>query len=131
MAMVHSLIPWTQLTRFSTPDFRVVRRELLVHGEVVPIGADVPAEIVGNPVRLRQLYEQRAIEPVEAPKGSLQEYRDRKTVTVPLSVTTAVMDLDLPAIPMEESNESVGDTGSRSAKPKQYKPARKAAEKGN
>jgi hypothetical protein len=63
------LLPWEQLTRFAVPVFRVVRRDLLYDGEVLPVGTvltpEVATGLLSRPVRLRRFYEQRLIEPVE------------------------------------------------------------------
>jgi hypothetical protein len=73
MSLAVQLIPWTQLTRFGVPDpteFRVIRRPMEIGGVgIVQPGETLPPDAITNRVRLRQLYEQRRIEPVAIPEG--------------------------------------------------------------
>lgn len=60
----HNRTPWTKLTRYGIPEFRVVRRSLLFNGQTVEIGQQLPANIREHRNRTKQLYEQRLIEPI-------------------------------------------------------------------
>lgn len=113
--MIRSLIPWTQLTRHGVPDFTVIRRAMLVHGVEVAIGSAVPAEITGHRSRLRQLYEQRKIEPTIAPVGSKQAHRVAATVPpkkVSKPAPASALPFDAPSVPVPQQSGS-------------YQPARK------
>ena len=81
--MIHSLISWPQLTRTGTPQFRVCRRALTMSGREFAIGTSLPVDAVHNRSRLRQLYEQRRIEPVIAPPNSKQAHRPPTTLSAP------------------------------------------------
>lgn len=82
--ITRSLIPWTQLIRQGVPDqFRVTRHTLTLNGrEVLPGAIVVPSDFL-NRSRLRQMYEQRKIEPVVAPVGSVQAVRPVKEKSIP------------------------------------------------
>lgn len=82
--ITRSLIPWTQLIRQGVPDqFRVMRHALTLNGrEVLPGEIVVPSDFL-NRSRLRQMYEQRKIEPVVAPVGSVQAARPVKDNSKP------------------------------------------------
>ena len=70
--MIHSLLPWSSLTRFGTPEFEVAGRPIRVGEVEFPVGAAFPASVLPNRVRLRQLYEQRRIQPVDPPPNTRQ-----------------------------------------------------------
>lgn len=58
------LLPWSKLTRNGVPRFRVSRRPMTTLATTFEVGAELPVGAVANQSRLRQLYEQRAIEPI-------------------------------------------------------------------
>ena len=58
------IVPWHQLTRYAMPKFRIARRALFFNNQHLQPGTEIPAEMVANRVRVRQLYEQWLIEPV-------------------------------------------------------------------
>jgi hypothetical protein len=86
--MIRSLMPWTQLVRSGEiPAMKIMRRPLSVAGTTVAVGDALPANLlvnrlpngqtVPNRIRIRQMYEQRLIEPVVAPKSTRQEAMER------------------------------------------------------
>lgn len=78
--MIRDLIPWTQLTRTGIPPMKVIRRDLVLGEVVVPVGETLDAELLPPDIRrtrLRQFYEQRLLEPVNAPADSRQFYREQ------------------------------------------------------
>jgi hypothetical protein len=75
-----NLIPWRQLTRNGVPEMVVARRPMSLHGSIYQPGHPVSPQDFVNRVRMRQLYEQRLLEPLHAPRGSVQEARDRMQV---------------------------------------------------
>lgn len=86
--ITRSLIPWTQFIRQGVPSqFRVTRHPLLLNGVEVCPGEIVTPDVFLNRSRLRQMYEQRKIEPVVAPKGSVQATRDRVEKITPSAFT--------------------------------------------
>lgn len=87
--ITRSLISWPQLTRTGTPQFLVCRRPLLLSGQEFSVGTHVPHDIVHNRSRLRQLYEQRRIEPVVAPPNSRQAHRPSTSLSAPATSAPA------------------------------------------
>ena len=81
--ITRSLISWPQLTRTGTPQFLVCRRPLLLSGQEFAVGTNLPFDAVNNRSRLRQLYEQRRIEPVVAPPNSKQAHRPSTSLSAP------------------------------------------------
>lgn len=78
--MIHELIPWRTLTRASIPPLKVVRRPLVLGEVTIPVGATLDPEVLPPQVRkerLRQFYEARLLEPVDAPTNSRQFYREQ------------------------------------------------------
>ena len=114
--MLHSLIPWSQLTRTGIPVFRAVRRDIVTGGRIVVVGEEVPADLFSSRHRMRQLYEQRLIEPTTVPPGSRQLMRERMAVNTAASTMAAAeaeaeaeklvgegtRDLNFPSIPIAE-----------------------------
>jgi hypothetical protein len=71
---------WAQLTRSAVPDMVVARRPLECgDGGVLPVGAAVPSSV--TELRLRQLYEQRRIDPVVK-----QEKKPAVKINAPLAL---------------------------------------------
>ena len=69
--MLHALQSWAQLTRYGVPAFTVARRPLPVSenlGSILEVGAEIPNDFTG--VRIRQLYEQRRIAPIQIKKDA-------------------------------------------------------------
>ena len=62
--MLHALTPWTKLTRFGIPQFRVIRRDLYFNATTYPVGEQLPTEVACHRHRVRQMYEQHLIEPI-------------------------------------------------------------------
>ena len=105
--MIHSLIPFTQLTRTQMPQFRVCRLPLLLDGAEIEVGEIVAVDSFPNRVRLRQMYEQRRIEPTIAPKNSrqaAQEKQARERATRLSDAGTALLTevFESPFIPLVE-----------------------------
>jgi len=78
--MIHSLIPWSRLTRTGIPPLKVARRDLALGEIIVPVGETLDPELLPMQVRtrrLRQFYEQRRLEPVDPPQTSRQYYAER------------------------------------------------------
>lgn len=115
--MIRSLIPFTQLTRLGVPpEFRVTRLPLLLDGIEIAVGDIVSPQSFPNRVRLRQMYEQRRIEPLVAPKDSRQEARERMeranrerlaASTLPPVSQSTNLPFDSPAVPAVEAAESI------------------------
>lgn len=143
--MIRSLIPFTQLTRNGMPEFRVCRLPLFLGGAEVPVGKVVAVDSFPNRIRVRQMYEQRRIEPVTAPKGSVQEARERMErgmgrapgIPVDRSVGQALdrwasgsadvlLDMDSLPVPVEDHvEESVAEPKPKPvARGRGYQPAR-------
>jgi len=138
--VIRSLIPFTQLTRTEMPQFRVTRLPLLLGGSEIAVGEVVAVDAFPNRVRLRQMYEQRRIEPTIAPKNSRQAARERQEAqraresesagsgpVSPVAASVASQDLlrapvqsdfDSPAIPVSEESEP-------GSKPSAYTPPRR------
>jgi len=133
--VIRSLIPFTQLTRTEMPQFRVTRLPLLLGGSEIAVGEVVAVDAFPNRVRLRQMYEQRRIEPTVAPKNSKQAARERQEaqrarelespgpvspVAVPQALPLAPVqsDFDSPPIPVAEESEL-------ESKPVAYTPPRR------
>ncbi len=57
-------LPFTQLTRFGMPQFRVIRRPIEFANELLEVGKPVSSELQNHGVRLRQYYDQRRIEAI-------------------------------------------------------------------
>ena len=95
--ITRSLISWPQLTRTGTPQFLVCRRPLLLSVQEFSVGTHVPHDIVHNRSRLRQLYEQRRIEPVIAPPNSKQAHRLSTTSSLPVRSAPARVGGAVPA----------------------------------
>ena len=79
--MIHELIPWRTLTRFSIPPLKVARRPLEIGEVTIPVGATLDPELFPPNIRvlrLRQFYEQRRLEPLEGTKDSRQFYREQQ-----------------------------------------------------
>ncbi len=100
---VPTLIPWRQLTRtglFSHPsEFRAIRRplELTSLGKRFEPGEVLTDDAILNPrIRLRQLYEQRKIEPVEVPPGIGLVGRAIDRMRAEAARSTQVSDLPIP-----------------------------------
>lgn len=73
---------WSNLTRNGMPQFEVARRPLLWAGETYAEAAPIPADLAGNDVRLRQLYEQRKIRVREqAPQKEVKNGIQQKQAT--------------------------------------------------
>ncbi len=149
--MIRSLIPFTQLTRGGVmPQFRVCRLPLVTQGVELSVGEVVAPDTFRDRVRVRQLYEQRRIEPVVAPKDSRQAARERMeteqrrargetqeatprgmtgdpsaTAPAPVSVSPGNL-FSSPAIPVgEEEEESAQPVPAPdSARPSGYTPRR-------
>ncbi len=111
--MVRSLIPFTQLTRTGVmPQFRVCRLPLVTQGVELSVGEVVAPDTFRDRTRFRQLYEQRRIEPVVAPKDSRQAARERmeranvqRGLSSPVAAQSATQSapmFDSPSIPVEE-----------------------------
>jgi hypothetical protein len=108
------MVPWSQLTRTGVPQFLVSRRPLLVEGQTFEVGVLIPPNLFCTRTRLRQMYEQRRIEPVEAPKRTVRAVNEANQARVKIptpapNVSTQVTDaadplmlLDLPTIELEE-----------------------------
>lgn len=65
--MIRNLIPFGKLTRSSMPQFAVARVPMVTLGQTLQVGELYPVAQLGtSPVRLRQLYEQRRITPVQS-----------------------------------------------------------------
>ena len=98
--MIRSLVPYHELTRGLTfgasdfPQFRVCRTPLSTQDITVGVGEVVPADLFGR-TRLRQLYEQRRIEPAIAPRNTKQAMR----ATPFLPVTGAPLSEMQPVVP--------------------------------
>jgi hypothetical protein len=109
-----NLVPWPVLTRTGIPAFLVARRPLCVEGREYPVGVEIPPALIPSRVRLRQLYEQRRLEPVEAHKRSVRALNEAR-VKVPAApvelLNVGVYDqsgfesLDLPAADVTELEE--------------------------
>jgi hypothetical protein len=76
-----NLVPWPLLTRSGIPQFLVARRPLLIEGREYPVGDPLPPAIIPNRVRLRQLYEQRRLEPVGAHQWSVRALNEARART--------------------------------------------------
>ena len=78
--MIHELVPWSQLTRTGIPALKVSRRAIMVGEITVQIGETLNPELFPPQIRmerLRQFYEARRLEPVDAPPNSQQLHRER------------------------------------------------------
>lgn len=103
--MIHELIPWRTLTRFSIPPLKVARRPLEIGEITIPVGATLDPELFPLNIRkerLRQFYEQRRLEPLEGTKGSRQYYRDQQArlrgeIVTPLAPVASQIVASLPA----------------------------------
>jgi hypothetical protein len=95
--LTRSLIPWSDLTRQSMPQFEICRRPMVVQGRELAVGDPLPVELFANRVRIRQLYDGRLIQPVTPPPGSVQAAVVAKTaVTTVTTVTTFTPELPAP-----------------------------------
>ena len=76
---MRNLLPWPQLTRQGgIPPMRVIRKPLSLAGQTLSPGTPLGSYVCSaNRVKLRQLYEQRAIEPIAAPAGTVQAHKER------------------------------------------------------
>jgi hypothetical protein len=124
--MIRALIPWNVLTRDGIPALKVARRPFAV-GEVgeaeLPVGALFDPELFPPQIRktrLRQFYEQRRLEPVDAPKDSRQFYLERQArlrgETLPIAPVTPVASrivADLPSVPVAASQGRPKPKGAR------------------
>lgn len=73
---------WAALTRGGLPQFEVTRRALTWDGQIHAEGAPLPADLVADGVRLRQLYEQRKIRVREqAPQKDVKNGIQQKQTT--------------------------------------------------
>jgi len=84
--VTRDLIPFTQLTRFGVPDFRVTRRALTLGEVTLAVGTQLNPDLIPAAIRLtrlRQFYEQRLLEPVVAPKGTRQAHRASPPASAP------------------------------------------------
>lgn len=61
--ILHAVTPWTRLTRYGLPQFRVSRRPLFFNGTTLPVGTIIPTSHLPLQ-RLRQFHEQRLIVPI-------------------------------------------------------------------
>lgn len=79
--MIHELLPWRTLTRSGAiPAMKVIRRDLVLGEVTIPVGQTLDPEVFPPNIRrerLRQFYEQRRLEPVDAPANSRQWYREQ------------------------------------------------------
>lgn len=111
--IVRELIPWPQLTRTGIPALRVCRRPIEAGEVTVPVGATLNPEVFPPQIRaqrLRQFYEQRRLEPVHAPVGTRQYYRElqareqaENAVIEPITPVAAhIVAEELPAVPVAE-----------------------------
>jgi hypothetical protein len=108
--MIHELIPWRTLTRLGVPPLKAARRPMVVGEVTVPVGATFNPELFPLRIRaerLRQFYEMRLLEPVDAPPNSRQFYLEQlkrmQGQEVPIApiqpvASRIVADVDLPAI---------------------------------
>jgi hypothetical protein len=116
--MIHALVPFVQLTRFGVPpEFRVCRLPLLISSQEIAVGEVVATDSIANRSRVRQLYEQRRIEPLTPAKTRAQAAKERMERAVPsvcfydpstdlaLQRLTAADVLDAPSIQVAEENE--------------------------
>jgi hypothetical protein len=100
---------WPYLTRFGIPEFRVIRRPIVTQGITIAVGSTVTPDTFLRRERLRQMYEQRLIEPVgELVKAPVIPSR---AITRPspnkFLVAAAVLDLDLSPVPVHEEASRV------------------------
>ena len=86
------------------PALKVTRRDLVLGEVIVPVGEVLDPELLPLQVRrqrLRQFYEQRRLEPVDAPADSLQFYRERalgmETPIAPIQPVASQIVADDPA----------------------------------
>lgn len=110
--LTHSLVSWVTLIRSGIPEFRVARKPIHSLGQTLQPGEPIPDELKQNRTRLRQLYEQRVIEPVHAPRGSKQAGRVHvRSGSIPVTeavapvLVSADVLLDAPA-PVTEENDT-------------------------
>jgi hypothetical protein len=82
MALLRSLVPWLRLTRSGIPEMRVARRALVTSGVEIAVGDILPVNALCHRSRIRQLYEQRLLEPVVASVGGRQSARVMPTAPV-------------------------------------------------
>ena len=119
--MIRDLIPWSALTRLGIPPLKVSRRDLVLGEVIVPVGETFDPELLPMEIRrlrLRQFYEQRLLEPVDAPPDSRQFYIEQlarmqghETPITPISPVASRIVADLPSI-------DVPDLDSPKRKPK-------------
>ena len=64
-----NLIPWPKLVRGGVPEFRIARQPLTLNGTTYQQGEMVPHSAFRDRTRLRQMYEQRRIEPAQPVPG--------------------------------------------------------------
>jgi hypothetical protein len=117
--MIRDLIPWNQLTRMGVPALKVTRRPLVLGEVIVPVGETLDPELLPLHIRqqrLRQFYEQRLLEPVDAPPDSRQFYREQLarmhgheipvTPVTPVATRIVADNLPLPSVdvPVPESD---------------------------
>ena len=106
--MIYELLPWRTLTRLAVPPLRVTRRDLTVGEVTFPVGATIDPEVFPLQIRkerLRQFYEQRRLEPVNAPPDSRQFYREQRArlqeaVIEPIQPVASQIVADLPSTPV-------------------------------
>lgn len=106
--MIHELIPWRTLTRLGVPPMKVARRPLVMGEVTIPVGAVLNPEVLPERIRaerLRQFYEMRLLEPVDAPANSRQFYLEQlkrmhgqETPITPIQPVASQVVADLPAI---------------------------------
>lgn len=107
--MIRDLIPWSLLTRMDgIPPLKVARRPIVLGEVVIPVGATLDPELFPLQIRterLRQFYEMRRLEPVDAPRGSRQFYREelarlqgREVPIAPIQPVASRIVADLPAV---------------------------------
>jgi len=106
--MIHQLLPWRTLTRMGIPALKVARRPLVIGEITIPVGTAFNPELFPLQIRaerLRQFYEARLLEPVDAPTDSRQFYREQlaraqgqEVPVAPIQPVASRIVADLPAV---------------------------------
>jgi hypothetical protein len=106
--MIHQLLPWRTLTRMGIPALKVARRPLVIGEVTIPVGTAFNPELFPLQIRaerLRQFYEARLLEPVDAPTDSRQFYREQlaraqgqEVPVAPIQPVASRIVADLPAV---------------------------------
>ena len=106
--MIRELLPWRTLTRMGIPALKVARRPLVIGEVTIPVGTAFNPELFPLQIRaerLRQFYEARLLEPVDAPTDSRQFYREQlaraqgqEVPVAPIQPVASRIVADLPAV---------------------------------